>query len=207
MLTFKLSRVPQVWPPGHWTSQLSSRFSAYQPLKVANTLALMWVPHLFCKNDRLSIGPLWQDTRNISKVLIELARLGMCLLPNSTVRPNRRWAWMGKEGQILEEAIKLWSLALWVIFRNSPMWCCNMYMCIYAIWKIRHILLVCIRPECLTSDEAMKKILVGKTTKVTRRSQISSGFNDEAFTIFKWEQNEILLVLSMNQGAGIVSKL
>lgn len=46
------------------------------------------------------------DTRNISRVIIELGRRGVNLLPNTSVQPNRRWAWMGKKGKVLEEYIK-----------------------------------------------------------------------------------------------------
>ncbi|KAF9036740.1 ribonuclease H-like domain-containing protein [Panaeolus papilionaceus] len=42
------------------------------------------------------------DTRNISKVVSELARRGVCLLPNTAIHPGRRWKWMGKPGQVLE---------------------------------------------------------------------------------------------------------
>ncbi|KAI0315523.1 ribonuclease H-like domain-containing protein [Amylostereum chailletii] len=43
------------------------------------------------------------DTRNIARIVTELARRGVRLYPNTTIHPNRRWYWMGKKGQILEE--------------------------------------------------------------------------------------------------------
>ncbi|TFK42902.1 ribonuclease H-like domain-containing protein [Crucibulum laeve] len=43
------------------------------------------------------------DTRNIAKIITELARRGLCLQPNTAIYPGRRWQWMGKRGQILEE--------------------------------------------------------------------------------------------------------
>ncbi|TFK72521.1 hypothetical protein BDN72DRAFT_869441 [Pluteus cervinus] len=43
------------------------------------------------------------DTRNLAKIVTELARRGVCLLPNTAIEPYRRWQWMGKRGQILEE--------------------------------------------------------------------------------------------------------
>jgi len=43
------------------------------------------------------------DSRNLTKVVAELARRDVCLRPNTTIQPNRRWRWMGKHGQILEE--------------------------------------------------------------------------------------------------------
>ncbi|PPQ68968.1 hypothetical protein CVT24_000357 [Panaeolus cyanescens] len=45
------------------------------------------------------------DTRNIAKVVTELARRGVCLLPNTAILPGRRWRWMGKPGQVLEEGM------------------------------------------------------------------------------------------------------
>lgn len=50
---------------------------------------------------RVSNGP--QDTRNIAKIVTELARRGVCLLPNTVIQPDRRWYWMGKQGQVLED--------------------------------------------------------------------------------------------------------
>jgi hypothetical protein len=44
-----------------------------------------------------------QDSRNIARVIIELARRGVRLMPNTQIRPGRRWPWMGKSGQILEQ--------------------------------------------------------------------------------------------------------
>ncbi|TFY81962.1 hypothetical protein EWM64_g2045 [Hericium alpestre] len=44
-----------------------------------------------------------KDSRNIARIVIELARRGICLQPNTFIHPGRRWAWMGKHGQILEE--------------------------------------------------------------------------------------------------------
>ncbi|KAF8892610.1 ribonuclease H-like domain-containing protein [Infundibulicybe gibba] len=43
------------------------------------------------------------DTRNIAKIVTELARKGLCLQPNTVIHPGRRWQWMGKHGQILED--------------------------------------------------------------------------------------------------------
>ena len=44
-----------------------------------------------------------QDTRNISRLVVELARRGWKLEPNTPINPNRRWPWMGKRGKVLEE--------------------------------------------------------------------------------------------------------
>ncbi|PCH38334.1 hypothetical protein WOLCODRAFT_65071 [Wolfiporia cocos MD-104 SS10] len=42
------------------------------------------------------------DTRNIARILIELARRGVRLMPNTSINPKRRWPWMGKRGKILD---------------------------------------------------------------------------------------------------------
>ncbi|KAI6109877.1 ribonuclease H-like domain-containing protein [Pisolithus sp. B1] len=42
------------------------------------------------------------DTRNIARVLVELARRGIRLVPNTPINPNRRWGWMGRPGEVLE---------------------------------------------------------------------------------------------------------
>ena len=54
----------------------------------------------------LDIGGLrakTQDARNVCRLLIELARRGWRLEPNTRINPNRRWPWMGKRGKVLEE--------------------------------------------------------------------------------------------------------
>lgn len=43
------------------------------------------------------------DSRNIARIVAELARRGICLMPNTAIHPGRRWRWMGKHGQIREE--------------------------------------------------------------------------------------------------------
>jgi 3'-5' exoribonuclease 1 len=46
-----------------------------------------------------------QDTRNVARIVIELARRGVRLQANTFIRPGRRWNWMGKSGQILEDYV------------------------------------------------------------------------------------------------------
>ncbi|EAU88160.2 double-strand siRNA ribonuclease [Coprinopsis cinerea okayama7 len=46
------------------------------------------------------------DTRNIARILVELGKRGVHLLPNTAIQPQRRWPWMGKRGRILEEFLK-----------------------------------------------------------------------------------------------------
>ncbi|KDQ59451.1 hypothetical protein JAAARDRAFT_33017 [Jaapia argillacea MUCL 33604] len=45
------------------------------------------------------------DTRNIARIISELGRRGVRLEPNYVIHPRRRWQWMGKPGEILEEYI------------------------------------------------------------------------------------------------------
>ncbi|PFH52372.1 hypothetical protein AMATHDRAFT_74169 [Amanita thiersii Skay4041] len=45
------------------------------------------------------------DCRNISRVLVELARRGISLQPNTVIYPDKRWHWMGKPGQVLDYAL------------------------------------------------------------------------------------------------------
>lgn len=42
------------------------------------------------------------DTRNITRIIIELARRGVKLKPNTAINPKRRWPWMGKRGKVLD---------------------------------------------------------------------------------------------------------
>lgn len=46
-----------------------------------------------------------QDTRNIARIVTELAQRGVRLLPNTVIYPGRRWSWMGKYGQVLEAGL------------------------------------------------------------------------------------------------------
>ncbi|KAJ7349489.1 ribonuclease H-like domain-containing protein [Mycena albidolilacea] len=43
------------------------------------------------------------DTRNLARIITQLALEGVSLQPNTTISLRRRWAWMGKSGQILEQ--------------------------------------------------------------------------------------------------------
>ena len=44
-----------------------------------------------------------QDTRNIAKIVTELSKRGAVLRPNTQIKPGRKWIWMGKGGQVLEQ--------------------------------------------------------------------------------------------------------
>ncbi|KAF7295112.1 Exonuclease domain-containing protein [Mycena indigotica] len=45
------------------------------------------------------------DARNLGRILTELAVEGVQLRPNTSVNLRRRWPWMGKFGQVLEDHI------------------------------------------------------------------------------------------------------
>ncbi|EKM55686.1 uncharacterized protein PHACADRAFT_256486 [Phanerochaete carnosa HHB-10118-sp] len=42
------------------------------------------------------------DTRNVARIITELARQGMPLKPNTSINLHRRWSWMGRNGKVLE---------------------------------------------------------------------------------------------------------
>lgn len=46
------------------------------------------------------------DTRNVARVMTELACRGVRLEPKTSINPNRRWNWMGKPGEILEHTLQ-----------------------------------------------------------------------------------------------------
>ncbi|KAF8136290.1 ribonuclease H-like domain-containing protein [Boletus edulis] len=57
----------------------------------------------------LALGPFQgrahcgiDDARNIARIVIELARRGIRLEPNTPINPKRRWQWMGRPGEVLE---------------------------------------------------------------------------------------------------------
>jgi len=45
------------------------------------------------------------DARNIARIVTELARRSVRLQPNIIINPNRRWQWMGKSGEVLDEYV------------------------------------------------------------------------------------------------------
>ncbi|KAJ6623415.1 ribonuclease H-like domain-containing protein [Mycena sp. CBHHK59/15] len=45
------------------------------------------------------------DTRNLARIVTELALKGVRLQPNTSINPRRRWFWMGKPGEILEDHV------------------------------------------------------------------------------------------------------
>ena len=54
---------------------------------------------------KMALLTSYQDTRNICRILAELARRGVQLKPNTPINITRRWPWMGKKGRVLEEYV------------------------------------------------------------------------------------------------------
>ncbi|OJA10417.1 hypothetical protein AZE42_03547 [Rhizopogon vesiculosus] len=46
------------------------------------------------------------DARNLARIMAELARRGVRLIPNASIRPNRRWYWMGRPGEVREDLLQ-----------------------------------------------------------------------------------------------------
>ncbi|KAG2146922.1 ribonuclease H-like domain-containing protein [Suillus bovinus] len=96
-------RVVSVWAvaPGNvdTTIQPSAR-SHIQSLNIPQQLQALGLPAF---QGRLHSGI--DDTRNIARVMTELARRGVRLEPKTSINPNRRWNWMGKHGEVLEHTL------------------------------------------------------------------------------------------------------
>lgn len=90
----------------HSTFQPNSRFSDWLVSKADSIVASTSVHATACSfllaPDPYPVPRCSQDSRNVARVITELARRGISLYPNTSVHPNRRWQWMGKRGQILE---------------------------------------------------------------------------------------------------------
>jgi len=46
------------------------------------------------------------DARNIARILAELGRRHVRLVPNSHIAPGRRWPWMGENGEVIPEHVQ-----------------------------------------------------------------------------------------------------
>jgi len=46
------------------------------------------------------------DARNVARIMAELAHRGVRLIPNASIRPNRRWYWMGRPGEVREDLLQ-----------------------------------------------------------------------------------------------------
>lgn len=84
------------------TSTKSSTRSHIRSLNIPQQLQALGLPAF---QGRLHSGI--DDTRNIARVMTELARRGVRLEPKTSINPNRRWNWMGKPGEVLEHALLL----------------------------------------------------------------------------------------------------
>ncbi|KAI0253945.1 ribonuclease H-like domain-containing protein [Lactifluus subvellereus] len=80
------------------------------PLRIQPTLLRRMSPNIESQLRFLDLAPFEgrqhcgiDDSRNIARIVIELARRGVRLMPNTPIQPGRRWPWMGKPGQILEQ--------------------------------------------------------------------------------------------------------
>ncbi|KAF8497082.1 ribonuclease H-like domain-containing protein [Russula emetica] len=85
-----------------------SRFSKAYSSKPALPRRLS--PNIESQLRFLGLGPFQgrkhsgiDDSRNIARIVLELARRGIRLVPNTPIQPGRRWPWMGKSGQVLEQ--------------------------------------------------------------------------------------------------------
>jgi len=65
------------------------------PLSIRRQLEVLGLPP-FKGREHCGID----DTRNITRIIAELARRGMVLKPNTVFDPHRRWSWMGADGTV-----------------------------------------------------------------------------------------------------------
>lgn len=96
-------RVVSVWAVASGnpdtTTKPSARFHI-RSLNIPQQLQALGLPGF---QGRLHSGI--DDTRNIARVMTELARRGVRLEPKTSINPNRRWNWMGKPGEVLEHTL------------------------------------------------------------------------------------------------------
>ncbi len=88
-----------------YRSPVNSIFLVSGPSRDGNTAVSMYISY---SSRLMSCGLLIaypQDTRNVARIVIELARQGMPLRANTPINPRRRWQWMGKNGKVLEEFV------------------------------------------------------------------------------------------------------
>ncbi|KAG2349386.1 hypothetical protein BDR05DRAFT_985934 [Suillus weaverae] len=96
-------RVVSVWavaPGNPDTTTNSLARSHIRSLNIPQQLQALGLPAF---QGRLHSGI--DDTRNIARVMTELARRGIRLEPKTSINPNRRWNWMGKHGEVLEHTL------------------------------------------------------------------------------------------------------
>lgn len=86
--------------PHEGSFKRNTRHSAsvnYFPFNISQQLRVLGLPafqgHLHSGID---------DSRNLARIIAELARRDVRLEPNTHINPRKRWPWMGKPGQVLE---------------------------------------------------------------------------------------------------------
>ncbi|KAG6376087.1 hypothetical protein JVT61DRAFT_2058 [Boletus reticuloceps] len=82
----------------------TQQINAKVPFKGEHTVESMSVKTVSShpRVDNMSLSHTNQDARNIARIVIELARRGIRLEPNTRINPKRRWQWMGRPGEVLE---------------------------------------------------------------------------------------------------------
>jgi 3'-5' exoribonuclease 1 len=83
-----------------WTSRTHAETRKRRSMKIPAQLKVLGLP-AFEGRQHSGID----DTRNIAKIVIELGQRDVRLVPNTKINPRRRWPWMGKSGQILEDCL------------------------------------------------------------------------------------------------------
>jgi len=87
------------WLEAQSSEKPSSGWSPGRSLNISRQLAALSLPP-FQGRQHSGID----DTRNIARIVTELARRGVRLEPNLRIHPGRRWYWMGTQlGEIYEE--------------------------------------------------------------------------------------------------------
>lgn len=93
-------RVVSVWAVASGNPETMAKFAARSHIRSLNIPQQLQALGLPAFQGRLHSGI--DDTRNIARVMTELARRGVRLEPNTSINPNRRWNWMGRPGEVLE---------------------------------------------------------------------------------------------------------
>lgn len=96
-------RVVSVWAIASGNPDATTKHSARSHIRSLNIPQQLQALGLPAFQGRLHSGI--DDTRNIARVMTELAYRGVRLEPKTSINPNRRWNWMGKPGQVLEHTL------------------------------------------------------------------------------------------------------
>ncbi|KAG1891514.1 hypothetical protein F4604DRAFT_419682 [Suillus subluteus] len=96
-------RVVSVWAVASSNPDTTTKPSARSHIRSLNIPQQLQALGLPGFQGRLHSGI--DDTRNIARVMTELARRGVRLEPKTSINPNRRWNWMGKPGEVLEHTL------------------------------------------------------------------------------------------------------